>query len=199
MAEEICGVLEVGEDLNPVISQGHTHLNKTVLDLVTAPFTLANEVYLETTIPEMMKGSFAEIYFDNGTTLQSIPNGNEYTKITGFMQNGEAYKCTADKVNNQIIIGETGYYRLSSVFSTYLSEANNVTFHTVAFKNGVRLRTPHVVRKFGNATDISTGGASVIVHCTVGDILDARCMHNGLVPIDINVVYASLNVSRIGY
>lgn len=199
MAEDLIGIIEVGEDLDPQVSQGHTHLNKTVLDAITAPFTLANELYLETTVPERFKGSFAEIYFDNGTTLQSIPNGNDYTKITGFMVNGESYKCTADKANNQIIIGETGYYRLSSVFSTYLSGSNNITFHTVVFKNGVRLPTPHVVRKFGNATDISTGGASVIVYCNVGDILDARCMHNALAPVNINVVYASINVSRIGY
>lgn len=184
-------------NLADAVTKKHSHENKSVLDLVTAPFTLANETYLETTIPDALLKSYAQIYVASEVGVsQSVPNGTDWTKILLFDTNDVYNLSTPDHVNDRIVVGKTGLYKIGWSFTTQ-ANANNFTMHTGLFKNGSRIVNARVIRKFGTAGDISTGTMATLVRCNLNDILELKCFHNYGSPVNFTVGYANFYCDKL--
>lgn len=140
---------------------------------------------------------YAEIYFADASTSQSIPTGATYTKIIAFTNNGLYENCTPNAANDKIDITVIGRYRVDGSFSSYAG-TNSITLRTSIFLDGVEQSKIHTIRKFGTATDISTGSFSGFIDVqTVPASIDVRVRHDNGSSVDLTTVYGNLNVEKI--
>ena len=143
-------------------------------------------------------GTYAEIHLHDASVSQSIPAGTTYTKVTAFTDDGLSNNCTADAANDKITITKTGRYRVDGSFSSY-SGTSNITLRTAIFLDGVEQPQIHTVRKFGNATDVSTGSLSGFINVTSVPVdVDVRTRHDQAGSVNLTPVYGNLNVQYLG-
>lgn len=220
---DLIGVLTIGNyTINSEIFQAHKHDNLTILDKITEPYTIEEQVRitdLETdshshsnkTILDNTTASFTiadeekvddlyhvygEVATINGSTGQSIPNGTNWTKMTFLNTLSIEDGVDIDLVNKQITIQITGKYLVTTSCSSY-ANINNFTLETTLFKNGSKINNVYIIRKFGTANNISTGTNVAIVELNVGDIIDVRCKHNYASPVTLTTLHSNITLHRI--
>lgn len=153
--------------------------------------------YTGAEIDEKLEGSFGEIHLHDGVMAQSIPTGSTYTKLTGFVDNGESVNMTPDVANNKIIITKTGYYKIDSSFS-FESGTGNVTFFCAPFKDDVEQDDIHWNRKVSVANDVGSASfCGIIQVTTVPCDIDVRIRHDNAGAIDFIPKYMNLNIIRV--
>lgn len=147
--------------------------------------------YIET------ENTFAEIYYADGSTAQSIPTGTTYTKLTPYTTNGESANCTADAANDKITITHTGYYLVQANFSRSCG-TNAVTARTAIFLGGVEQDKLHDAQIYTTSTNVQSGTVTGIIKVeTVPVDLDVRIRHNNVGSINFTGIYGNLNVHKI--
>jgi len=141
----------------------------------------------------------AEIYVADNSNAISIPSGSTYTKITSFTTNGYAENCTADAVNDQIVITKAGYYRITANFSTKLG-TTDVLADTAVFINDVEQPNIHARRRFSTAgyTFVVSFDGFTTAALAVNDIVTIRVKHNSASAVSATLEYGSLKVIRVG-
>jgi hypothetical protein len=160
---------------------------------------LLTAINVETALSEIatnIKKAYAEVYTYDNSTLQSIPNGATFTKITPFMANGASLNCTPDATNQRIVIVDTGAYEISFNATSYTG-TNGKTLETAIFKGGVELQNIRSSRKIATTGDKSAMAMSGIVNCLAGDVIDIRVKHDHTSAMNVTTVYATLNVKKL--
>lgn len=143
-------------------------------------------------------GIFGSIHLHDGATLQSIPNGSGYTKITRFVDNGESANCTPDVANNKIIITEPGRYKVIASFS-YMSGSVNTTFFMAPFLDNAEQDQDHFSRKVSTTGDVGSSTLSGPIRvATVPLDLDVRIRHDGGASVNFTPSYMNLTVVYLG-
>ena len=112
-------------------------------------------------------GGFGNIFTNDGVTAQSITGGAAAVKMTGFVGNGPASGCTADKANNKLVANLTGKYMV--VFQCSFSGSANITFQFHVRNGGAEITSLGCERKLGAGGDI--GSCSIV---GIGDFTAAQ-------------------------
>ncbi len=137
---------------------------------------------------------FGEIGVAN-SSVQTVPNRTTYTKVTCFDISRSSYGCLTDISNYRIKILKTGYYEISSCFSTKASTAG-VTFTTAYFIDDVEVPNIHTIRRWINANDHSSAAMSCYVYILENQYLDVRAKHDSGGNVDITVTYGNLKIKN---
>lgn len=141
--------------------------------------------------------AYGEIYIHGGVAAQTIPDGAVFTKSTAWLSNGLSKNCTPDQANNQIVITETGIYKVNGSFSFYI-DTPNVNVMGACFLNAVDQQQIHFRRLLASSNDEGTASVTGLIDVTQTPIvLDWRWQHDNGSPIDITITYANLNVVYI--
>jgi hypothetical protein len=113
---------------------------------------------------------FAEIYVDGGAVAQSVTTAGVFEKFTGFTANGHNSGMTADAANDQIVVGQDGYYKVA--FQISFSGTLSSTWDAVLRVAGVQQPNVHFRRKLGTGGDIGSASAVGVIQASAGDALD---------------------------
>jgi hypothetical protein len=142
-------------------------------------------------------GTFADIYVADGSTAQTIANGTDYTKLTGFASDGQSSNCTADASNDKITITKTGRYLVNASISG--SAAIVSTFKFACFLDGSEQSQCHAHRKFATANDMGSCSISGIIDVETENLdLDLRARHDFGTDVDFTPTYMNLCVTYLG-
>lgn len=140
---------------------------------------------------------YAEIYGDALGSVQTIPDGSTYTKITGFGDNGVSANATADYANSKITVTTAGVYRIAFTLSLS-SDTNNVTFIAAPFVNGVEQTNIHFERKVTTASDTTSVTMTGLINVATAPLdLDIRMKHDHGSGVDVTTIYSNLSIQRI--
>lgn len=143
------------------------------------------------------QNAFAEIYYADASTAQSIPNGTTYTKITAFTTDGEEKNCKADAANDKITITETGYYQVTGFFST-ICATNGTVGKTALFAGGTEVSKIHKQSQWTNTVTSHSGSIGGILKVEKVPIdIDVRIRHDQAGAVNFTGVYGNLSVRKI--
>lgn len=143
--------------------------------------------------------AYGEVYRYENNGSFPIPPGSTYVLIpsgTSPSIVGELYNVGFAEADRSFVIEDPGLYWVCLTFSS-LSGTNQIVLDTAVFKNGLICEKAHIVRKMGNATDISTGTATAMIRCTAGDRLSVRVRHNNIASVNLTVKYGNFNLAKI--
>jgi hypothetical protein len=152
-------------------------------------------------VPVDSTGTFGEIYVHDGSTAQTIANGATYTKSTAFTTDGASNDCTPNAANDRIDITRTGVYRVEGSV-TFSSDTNNIDVYSAVFLGGTEQSNIHIAEAVGVIGDVASSGLTGFIDVT--DVsgsngqVDLRFRHDNGSNVNITVLYANLNVQRIG-
>lgn len=137
------------------------------------------------------------IFVNDNYTSQNIPVGDTYTKLNCWINDGANRNCIPNATNDQIIIISPGLYRIQ-FGASYFCDANNVTWRSAIFVNGVEQDNIHSARKNVAGADIvATSNAGYIEVITVPVSVNLRFRHNSNSSVNITVVYGNLNIVKV--
>lgn len=150
-----------------------------------------------TTLENLNTFAHAELYRYGNTVSFSVPTGATYTQIPPAVPSNqhEFENVSYDAVEHAFEIEIAGLYWTCLSFSSY-SGTNEIVLDTAVFKNNVICENAHIVRKFGNATDISTGCCTALMRCEVGDKLNIKVKHDNVGSVALTVKYGNFNISK---
>lgn len=187
---------------NSTLSDGDLVLNDTaILKLyfgaeIDGTITLNDDA---TKIDEV--GVYAEIYYADASTPQSIPNGVTYTKWTAFTTNGDSNRCTPDAANDKITITEAGTYFVQGNFSTSCG-TDSVTASKALFVGGSEVNKIHKLCMFSTQTNAQEGSISGLIKVTDAQVpvdIDVRIRHDNVSDVNFTGIYGNLTVYKIAY
>jgi hypothetical protein len=187
---------------NSTLSDGDLVLNDTaILKLyygaeIDGTITLNDDA---TKIDEV--GVYAEIYYADASTAQSIPTGTTYTKWTAFTTDGESNNCTADAANDKITITEAGTYFVQGNFSTSCG-TDSVTASKALFVGGSEVNKIHKLCMFSTQTNAQEGSISGLIKVTDAQVpvdIDVRIRHDNVSDVNFTGIYGNLTVYKIAY
>ena len=149
-------------------------------------------------------GNFGGLYAQDGVTVQSIPNGATYTKLTCFNTaqggNTDASFITPSNVNSKVTPLILGRYRVTWDLSMSCATPA-VTFNANVFLNGVEQKI-EAGSKNQNGTDEVGFGATGYVNITsltgTAADLDLRLHHDNGGAVNVTPIFCHLNVERVG-
>jgi len=141
--------------------------------------------------------SYAEIYVNDSTAAQAIPDSTNYTKITLWESNGLSKRCIAASSSDKITITKNGIYMVNGSFSIE-SGTVNVVVRCAAFLGGVEQDNIHYKRKIATANDAGSASFSGLISVTSApQDIDVRMRHDTGAPVNIIFDYASLNIISV--
>jgi hypothetical protein len=153
--------------------------------------------------PRFILPVIGQLYTADNTTVQSVPTGATYTKLTNLDTSYIAVNCTVDTANSQIETATTGLYRVFAFLSISVDGPVNDELRGAVFLNGTEQGQLHWARSIdtsGNYASTSAGGFLKIedTHLAGGTAtVDFRARHSDAVnPEDFIVEYASLVIER---
>ena len=152
-----------------------------------------------TTVISDYRSAYAEIYYSDASTAQSIPTGTTYTKWTAFTNDGEENNCTADAANDKITITEAGVYAVQGNFSSSCG-TNAVVLHTALFVGGVEVSKIHKIATFSVQNNAQSGSISGLIYVAPADVpvdVDIRLRHDNGGSVDFTGIYGNLTVYKI--
>jgi hypothetical protein len=144
-------------------------------------------------------GVYAEIYYADASTAQSIPTGTTYTKWTAFTTDGESNNCTADAANDKITITEAGVYAVQGNFSSSCG-TNGVIVSTALFLGNTEVGKIHKYCVFSTQNSAQSGSISGIIVVKPDDVpidVDIRVRHDQGTSVNLTGVYGNLSIYKI--
>jgi hypothetical protein len=147
------------------------------------------------------RSTYAEIYYSDASTAQSIPTGTTYTKWTAFTTDGESNNCTADAANDKITITEAGTYFVQGNFSTSCG-TDSVTASKALFVGGSEVNKIHKLCMFSTQTNAQEGSISGLIKVTDAQVpvdIDVRIRHDNVSDVNFTGIYGNLTVYKIAY
>ncbi len=139
------------------------------------------------------KGIYSSIYAICSTYYDTI-NDYTWTKLTGFLNNGDYSNMQVDQSNDKITINEAGLYQIN--FSgCFLPTANNIDLDYVVYLNGSMV-TSLVNSETLNTKQLSTVALSGQLRLNKNDFLEIWVIYNsGGAISSFNLMQRNLNLS----
>jgi hypothetical protein len=196
--EETSGNVERGSDVHTDVAGEINAVTEKISpagnDELLLEDSAANFAKKKAKIKNIVGIAFAEIYENDASTPQSIPDGITYTKLTHFVTNGLSQNCTPDAANDKITITKPGIYKVSCSLN-FSAGAAASTWRIAIFLDGVEQNNCHIMRKIAAAGDTGSASVTGFIDVTSANLdVDVRARHDEGSSTNITIVYANLNV-----
>lgn len=142
-------------------------------------------------------GMYGEIHVHDNAVSQSISSGITYTKLDVWSDNGRSQGTTPDYINGEIVVDDTGDYKVEASLS-FKSGTGNIIPSCSIFVNDIEQDQAHFIRKISVSGDVGSASITGIANALSGQKIDVRMNHDNGSAVDITVVYGNLNVVFLG-